>query len=116
MVFALSLSFHWVRSNCHTLDPAGLQVPPKTRLSVVLRTVTFALVKVTVHPALKSLPILTRLLVNEGVTWLVFVLMGRLGRLSVAVADDCNSCPDAVLMVLDGVLMPILMTGATGMK
>jgi hypothetical protein len=74
------------------------------------------LVKVTVHPASQNFPILMMLFVNVGMMWLSVFPMGRFGKLGVAVAENCNSWPNAVLMDLASALVLILVTGATGMK
>jgi len=116
VLFTLLLSSLWIKLNHHILALVGSRVPPKIMLSVVSCRVTLALMKVTVHPTLQNLPTLTRLLVNVGIIWPVFVPEGNCSISSVSIAEDCNSCPDVVMMILVSAVLLMLVIGATSMK
>jgi hypothetical protein len=116
VLFTLFLFSLWIKLNHHILALAGSRVPLNIRLSAVSCRVTLALMKVTVHPTLQNWPTLTRLLVNVGIIWPVFVPEGNCSISSVSIAEDCNSCPDAVMMILVSAVLLMLVIGATSMK
>ena len=65
--------------------------------SVLSMTLTSVSVKITVHPVLQNLPMLSRLLVNDGMIWQSLLPCGRFGRRSFACPVDWMLCPLAML-------------------
>ena len=105
-----------VRLICHILAPLDSRMPHSMILPWASYTVTSVLVKVTVQSASQKTPILRRLLMKSGMSFPVDVPGGSHGRLMVAVADNCSSCPVAVLIVDGAVSMMMLVTGTVGMR
>ena len=89
---------------CHILAPLDSRMPHSMILPWALHTVTSVLVKVTVQTASLKTPMLRRLLTKSGMIFPMDVPGGSHGMLMVALADDCSSCPVAVLIV-DGVAL-----------
>ena len=116
VLFARSLFTCWIKVNHHILAPVVSRVPLRTLLPILSHTVIVVLVKVTVQPSSQNLPMLTRLFVNVGIMWPSIVLLWRIGRFIVAVADDCVSCPDAVPTTLMGAVWSMFDTDASGIK
>ncbi len=66
--------------------------------------VTSVLVNKTEHSASQKIPMLSRLLIKSGMMVPVVVPGGSCGKLMVAVADECSTCPLAILMFVGGEL------------
>ena len=64
---------------------------------VLSMTLTLVSVKITVHPALQNLPMLIRLLVNDGMMWQSLLPGGRFGSRSFTCPVDWMLCPLAVM-------------------
>ena len=64
---------------------------------VLSMTLTLVSVKITVHPASQNLPMLSRLLVNDGMIWQSSLPGGRFGRRKIACPVDWMLCPLAML-------------------
>ena len=83
--------------NRHILAPACSCCPWRMIAPVLSMTLMLVSVKINVHPASQNLPILSRLLVNDGMMWQSLLPGGRFGSRSFACPVDCMLCPLAVL-------------------
>ena len=83
----------------HILVPLDSWMPHSMILPWESYTVTSVLVKVTVQLASQKTPMLRRLLTKLGMIFPMDVPGGSHGILMAALADDCSSCPVAVLIV-----------------
>ena len=88
-----------VRLICHILAPLDSQIPHSMIIQWALYTVTSVLVKGTVQLSSQKTPMLRRLLTKLGMIFPVDVPGGSHGMLMVVLADNCSSCPVAVLIV-----------------
>ncbi len=85
----------------HRRGPVVLRVPWSAGVPLAFVMVRPVLVKVAVHPALHSLPMLMRLSVNPGTMWPVRACAeGRACKASCAVAAEVCGVPVAVRMVM----------------
>ena len=64
---------------------------------VLSMTLTSVSIKITVNPASQNLPMLSRLLANDGMMWQSLLPGGRFGSRSFACPVDWMLCPLAML-------------------
>ena len=83
--------------NRHILAPACSLCPCRMIAPTLLKTLTSVLVNITVHPASQNFPMLSRLLVNDGMIWQSSLPGGRFGSWSLACPMDRMLCPLAML-------------------
>ena len=88
----------------HMRAPDTSRKPWRMAVPALMITETFELVNTTMEPASQNLPMLIRLLTNEGMTWQSLVPGGRFGRGSLAVPMDDMWAPLAMLTVVGGAL------------
>ena len=84
--------------------PETSRKPWRMTAPALLMAEKIKLVNTTLQPASQNLPMLIRLLTNEGMTWQSLVPGGRFGRRSLAVPMDEMWPPLAMLTVVGGVL------------
>ncbi len=83
--------------NHHIFAPACSLCPWRMIAPDLSMTLTLVSVKITVHPASQNLPILSRLLVNDGMMWQSLLPGGSFGSRSFACPVDWMLCPLAMV-------------------